>query len=106
MRRSGSRSVGVTAGDVRCPADDPPPLDNRGRRRGLPDRGRDLRDAREPRALHPAAVRPARGDRETFAFAIAIQNLLWGIGQPFAGAIADRYGSGRVLAGGGLLYVA
>jgi len=45
-------------------------------------------------------------DRETFAFAIAIQNLLWGIGQPFAGAIADRYGSGRVLAGGGLLYVA
>src|SRR3954470_24379636 len=40
-------------------------------------------------------------DRETFAFAIAIQNLLWGIGQPFAGAIADRYGSGRVLAGGG-----
>jgi predicted MFS family arabinose efflux permease len=45
-------------------------------------------------------------DRETFAFAIAIQNLLWGIGQPFAGAIADRYGSGRVLAGGGILYVA
>ena len=45
-------------------------------------------------------------DRETFAFAIAIQNLLWGLGQPFAGAIADRYGSGRVLAGGGLLYVA
>src|SRR4051794_31859210 len=45
-------------------------------------------------------------DRETFAFAIAIQDLLWGIGQPFAGAIADRYGSGRVLAGGGLLYKA
>ena len=37
-------------------------------------------------------------DRETFAFAIAIQNLLWGIGQPFAGAIADRFGPGRVLA--------
>ena len=44
-------------------------------------------------------------DRETFAFAIAIQNLMWGLGQPVAGAIADRYGSGRVLAGGGLLYV-
>ena len=44
-------------------------------------------------------------DRETFAFAIAIQNLVWGLGQPVAGAIADRYGSGRVLAGGGLLYV-
>jgi MFS family permease len=48
----------------------------------------------------------ARGwDRETFALAIAFQNLLWGIGQPVAGAIADRYGAGRVLAGGGLLYV-
>jgi MFS family permease len=44
-------------------------------------------------------------DRETFAFAIAIQNLVWGLGQPVAGAIADRYGSGRVLACGGLLYV-
>jgi MFS family permease len=43
-------------------------------------------------------------DRETFAFAIAIQNLLWGVGQPFAGAIADRYGPGRVLAAGGAVY--
>ena len=43
-------------------------------------------------------------DRETFALAIAIQNLLWGIGQPFAGAIADRYGPGRVLAAGGAVY--
>jgi MFS family permease len=44
-------------------------------------------------------------DRETFAFAIAVQNLMWGLGQPVAGGIADRYGSGRVLAGGGALYV-
>ena len=44
--------------------------------------------------------------REAFAFAIAVQNLLWGLGQPFAGALADRYGSGRVLAAGGLLYTA
>jgi MFS family permease len=44
-------------------------------------------------------------DRETFAFAIAIQNLMWGLGQPFAGAFADRYGAGRVLACGGALYV-
>jgi len=44
--------------------------------------------------------------RETFALALAIQNLLWGLGQPFAGAIADRYGSGRVLVGGALLYAA
>jgi MFS family permease len=43
-------------------------------------------------------------DRETFAFAIAIQNLLWGIGQPFAGALADRYGAARVLAAGGAVY--
>jgi len=42
--------------------------------------------------------------REVFAFAIALQNLLWGLGQPFAAALADRYGSGRVLAVGGLLY--
>src|SRR6476661_3422526 len=45
-------------------------------------------------------------DRETFAFAIAMQNLLWGLGQPFAGAIADRFGAGRVLAVGGLMYAA
>jgi MFS family permease len=43
-------------------------------------------------------------DRETFALAIAIQNLLWGIGQPFAGAIADRFGAARVLAAGGAVY--
>lgn len=44
--------------------------------------------------------------REVFALAIALQNLMWGVTQPFAGAIADRYGSGRVIAVGGLLYVA
>src|ERR671919_1046510 len=43
-------------------------------------------------------------DREAFALAIAVQNLLWGVGQPFAGAIADRYGAGRVLAAGGAVY--
>ena len=37
-------------------------------------------------------------DRETFALAIAVQNLLWGVGQPFAGALADRFGAARVLA--------
>jgi MFS family permease len=44
--------------------------------------------------------------REVFAFAIAIQNLVWGAAQPVAGGIADRYGSGRVLAVGGILYAA
>ncbi|MCA1941173.1 MAG: MFS transporter [Caenispirillum bisanense] len=44
--------------------------------------------------------------REVFATAIAVQNLLWGAGQPFAGAIADRYGTARVLVAGGFLYAA
>jgi MFS family permease len=42
--------------------------------------------------------------RETFAFAIAIQNLVWGIGQPFVGMLADKFGTARVLAGGAILY--
>ncbi|MBD2747214.1 MFS transporter [Microvirga sp. BT688] len=42
--------------------------------------------------------------RDTFGFAIAIQNLLWGVGQPFAGAVADRFGAFRVLCVGALLY--
>ncbi len=42
--------------------------------------------------------------RETYSLAIAIQNLLWGIGTPIAGALADRYGSARVLMVGAVLY--
>ncbi len=42
--------------------------------------------------------------RDVFAFALAIQNLLWGVGQPVAGAIADRFGAPRVLAAGAVLY--
>lgn len=44
--------------------------------------------------------------RDVFAFALALQNLLWGIGQPLAGIIADRFGTGRVLCAGGLMYAA
>lgn len=44
--------------------------------------------------------------REVFALSFAIQNLLWGLSQPFVGAIADKFGSGRVLVVGGVLYVA
>jgi len=44
--------------------------------------------------------------RDVFAFALALQNLLWGIGQPVAGMIADRYGPGRVFCAGGLMYAA
>ncbi len=43
-------------------------------------------------------------DRSTFGFAIALQNFFWGFGQPFFGALADRYGTGRVLALSGILY--
>jgi len=57
--------------------------------------------------LFLAPITEARDwSRELFALAIAIQNIMWGIGQPFAGALADRYGPARVLAGGGLLYAA
>ena len=43
--------------------------------------------------------------RQTFGFAMAMQNLLWGAAQPFAGAIADRWGPGRVIVGCGVMYV-
>jgi predicted MFS family arabinose efflux permease len=57
--------------------------------------------------LFLAPITEARGwSREIFALSIAIQNIMWGLGQPIAGAIADRYGSGRVLAAGGLIYAA
>jgi predicted MFS family arabinose efflux permease len=42
--------------------------------------------------------------RETFAFALAIQNLAWGIAGPFAGMLADRFGAFKVLIAGSLLY--
>jgi len=42
--------------------------------------------------------------RDVFAFALALQNLLWGIGQPFGGMIADRFGTVRVVCAGALLY--
>jgi MFS family permease len=44
--------------------------------------------------------------RDVFGLALAIQNLLWGMGQPFAGAIADRFGTLRVIAGGAVMYAA
>jgi MFS family permease len=42
--------------------------------------------------------------REVFSFAIAIQNLIYGLAQPFTGMIADKYGPARVLVGGAILY--
>jgi len=43
--------------------------------------------------------------RETFALAMAVQNLMWGVTQPFAGMIADKYGTARVVLGGAALYI-
>jgi predicted MFS family arabinose efflux permease len=44
--------------------------------------------------------------RQEWGMAMAVQNLVWGLTQPFAGAMADKYGSARVLALGGLIYAA
>ena len=55
--------------------------------------------------LTPVSVELGVG-REAFAFAIGIMNLVWGVAAPFTGAIADRYGAGRVAAAGGALYAA
>jgi MFS family permease len=43
-------------------------------------------------------------DRTTFGLAMALQNLFWGLGLPIFGAIADRYGTWRVLTLGGVIY--
>jgi MFS family permease len=42
--------------------------------------------------------------RDVFGLALALQNLLWGLGQPIAGAVADRFGAVRVMVVGALLY--
>ncbi|NDP42210.1 MAG: MFS transporter [Aromatoleum sp.] len=43
--------------------------------------------------------------RETFALAMAVQNLVWGATQPFTGMVADKHGTGRVVVTGAALYV-
>jgi predicted MFS family arabinose efflux permease len=53
-------------------------------------------------------LQPMSGDlgwgRETFALAMAVQNLVWGATQPFAGMLADRFGTARIVLAGALLY--
>ena len=54
-----------------------------------------------------APVTSDRGwSRETFSFALAVQNLAWGLAGPVAGAIADRRGAFRVIVVGSVLYAA
>jgi MFS family permease len=55
--------------------------------------------------LQPVSADQGWG-RETFAFAMAVQNLVWGATQPFAGMLADRYGAKIVTPIGAVLYVA
>jgi MFS family permease len=61
-----------------------------------------------PRSVMGAFQLPVFSSREwgagSFSVALATQNLLWGVGQPFAGALADRFGSKYVLIAGALLY--
>lgn len=61
-----------------------------------------------PRSTMGFFLTPMSGEhgwgREIFALAIAIQNLVWGAAQPFAGMLADRYGTARVLTAGAILY--
>ncbi|MEP1931672.1 MAG: MFS transporter [Roseibium sp.] len=45
-------------------------------------------------------------NREIFALAIAIQNLMWGLGQPVAGMMADRFGTWKTMTLGSVLYIA
>ncbi len=53
--------------------------------------------------LQPLSMANGWG-RETFSFAIALQNLVWGAAGPFLGALADRIGAGKVILGGAVLY--
>ena len=61
--------------------------------------------ARYVQGLFQLPVVAERGwTRETFAFAMAIQNLAWGVAQPLTGMVADRFGAARVIAAGLVLY--
>ncbi len=53
--------------------------------------------------LQPVSMEQDWG-REIFAFAIALQNLVWGVSQPFTGMLADRFGAKPIVATGAVLY--
>ncbi|MDJ0712125.1 MAG: MFS transporter [Woeseiaceae bacterium] len=54
--------------------------------------------------LNPITQELSAVNRESFGFALALQNLTWGLAQPIAGMIADRFGTARVVFVGGVLY--
>ncbi len=60
---------------------------------------------RSTMGLFNAPITEANGwGRETFGLAMALQNLVWGMAQPFAGAFADKFGSYRVIIAGAAVY--
>jgi len=61
--------------------------------------------ARSSLGLFLEPMTSARGwSRETFGLALALQNLFWGLGLPFAGMLADKWGAARVIVFGALIY--
>lgn len=62
------------------------------------------------RHVHGLLLQPVVLDRgwtrEVFSLSFAVQNLVWGLAQPFAGMAADRHGAFKVLVAGALLYIA
>jgi predicted MFS family arabinose efflux permease len=54
----------------------------------------------------PPVTKSLEIGREAFGLAMALANILWGMGAPFAGAISDKLGTGRVVVGGTALTVA
>ena len=61
--------------------------------------------ARQTYGLYLAPISKIQGwEIGVFSFAMALQTLVWGISQPFWGNIADRFGAGRVVSAGLILY--
>ncbi len=62
---------------------------------------------RQALGLFIVPLEDARGwSAGVFALAFGLQNLVWGVAQPFVGVVADRFGARRTVALGGLLYAA
>src|SRR5665213_3704175 len=60
---------------------------------------------RQSLGLFIAPLEGARGwSAGVFALSFALQNLVWGLAQPFVGAVADRFGARATVASGGLLF--
>jgi MFS family permease len=61
--------------------------------------------ARQTYGLYLAPISKIQGwEIGIFSFAMALQTLIWGLSQPFWGNIADRFGAGRVVSAGLILY--